>query len=136
MENALYQGGAGGYCAPPQMLTLAQIQPGLPRAGFAASVSLLPFCSEPVRAFLVDRSPLLRAPNEGASAVTRIWAETEEQHKEMVEAMTTAQDEAARLQQELNIYTGWEENSRLEPIEKLFDAAYNNEAAELGIHRP
>lgn len=66
-------------------------------------------------------------------SLKRNLAETEEQHKEMVEAMTIAQDEAARLQQELNIYTGWEENSRLEPIEKLFDAAYNNEAAELGI---
>jgi kinesin family protein 5 len=64
-------------------------------------------------------------------ALKRKLAQTEVQHKEMAEAMASAQDEAARLQQELNIYTGWEENSRREPIEKLFDAAYENRPAEL-----
>ena len=74
------------------------------------------------------RSTHLQSENE---ALERKLAEIQAQHKEMGEALTTAQDEAARLQQELNIYTGWEENSRREPIEKLFDAAYENNPAEL-----
>ena len=47
------------------------------------------------------------------------------------EAMEETQREAATLQQELAIYTGWEENSRREPVEKFFDAAYEGHAAEL-----
>ena len=65
------------------------------------------------------------------AALERKLAEAEEQHTEIAAALATAQDEAARLQQELNIYTGWEENSRREPVEKLFDAVYENRAAEL-----
>ena len=72
---------SGNLVAPPKMLTLEQVRPGLPSAGFAASVSPLPYCSAPVREFLVDPTQLLRAPDEGAPAVTRIWAEPEEQQR-------------------------------------------------------
>ena len=75
MRRIGYDGQEGGL---PKDMTLAQIEPVLPPPGVAATMDPLPYCSQPVRDFLVHPETLLIDLPPEAPSSSKLWASEEE----------------------------------------------------------